>query len=235
MLAFAGIADAMQVIVRAVISLAPIGVVALVIPLVAHTGSAFAGATVRYLVVYSAASVLMMFLLYPVVRVAGRMPIARFARAAVPPQLIAFTSSSSVASLPAMVEAANGPLALPPRAAGFALPVAVSTFKIAAPLAWSIGANFLGWFYGVPITAASLATIAFAGVFLSFATPGVPNGAFLLVTPLFAQIGIPAEGIGVLIALDAIPDRFTTMLNVTGDLAAATIIVASDADGASVD
>ena len=53
----------------------------------------------------------------------------------------------------------------------------------------------------------------------------MPNGAFLLLTPLFVQIGLPAEGIGILIALDAIPDRVATVLNVTGDLTAAAIIV----------
>lgn len=218
------IGDAMQVIVRGVIALAPIGVFALVVPLAARTGSAFAGAIGLYVVVYSLGCVVNSLLLYPVVAFTTGRTMREFARAAWPPQLFAFTSSSSVASLPALVQAADGPLALPPQASGFVLPVAVSTFKFASPLAWSIGACFIGWFYGVPLHARELATVAFAGVFLSFAAPGVPNGAFLLLTPLFVQIGLPAEGIGVLIALDAIPDRFSTALNVTGDLAAAAIV-----------
>ena len=53
---------------------------------------------------------------------------------------------------------------------------------------------------------------------------------FLLLTPLFVQIGLPPEGIGILIALDAIPDRFSTVMNVTGDLAAAAIVTARDRD-----
>jgi len=83
---------------------------------------------------------------------------------------------------------------------------------------------FVGWFYGVPLHARELATIAFAAVFLSFAAPGIPRGAFIMLTPLFLAIGLPAEGIGILIAVDAIPDTFATVLNVTGDLAAAALV-----------
>ena len=219
------IGDAMQVMVHAVIALAPIGVFALVVPLAAHLGSAFVGAVGLYIVVYSVATVVMTLALYPVVSALSGIPVRRWASAVLPAQLIAFTSSSSVASLPSMLEAVNGPLALPSRAGGFVLPLAVSTFKIAAPVSWSIGACFIGWFYGVPLHASQMGIIAFAAVFLAFAGPGVPNGAFLMLTPLFVQIGLPAEGIGVLIALDALPDRFATVLNVTGDLAAAAIVV----------
>src|SRR5204863_1328445 len=101
-------------------------------------------------------------------------------------------------------------------------------FKIAGPVSWTVGALFVGWFYGVPIHARELATIAFAAVFLAFAVPGIPRGAFIMLTPLFVTIGLPPEGIGILIAVDAIPDTFATVLNVTGDLAAAALVARSD-------
>jgi proton glutamate symport protein len=74
-----------------------------------------------------------------------------------------------------------------------------------------------------------LATIAFAAVFLAFGVPGIPRGAFIMLAPLFLTLGLPAEGIGILIAVDAIPDLFATMLNTTGDLAAAALVVRKDA------
>jgi Na+/H+-dicarboxylate symporter len=156
----------------------------------------------------------------------------RFARAALPAQLIAFSSSSSIASLPALVESAERGLALPNRICGFVLPLSVSPFKIAAPLSWTVGALFIGWFYGIPLHATAIATIAFAAVFLAFAVPGIPRGAFIMLTPLFLAIGLPVEGIGILIAVDAIPDTFSTVLNVNGDLAA-TALVARGEDGAA--
>jgi Na+/H+-dicarboxylate symporter len=72
--------------------------------------------------------------------------------------------------------------------------------------------------------APQLATVAFAAVFLAFAAPGIPRGAFIMLAPLFLAIGLPLEGIGILIAVDALPDTFATVLNVTGDLVAATLV-----------
>jgi Na+/H+-dicarboxylate symporter len=92
------------------------------------------------------------------------------------------------------------------------------------PVSWTVGALFVGWFYGIPLHIQQLATVAFAAVFLGFIGPGVPRGAFIMLTPLFAPIGLPAEGIGILIAVDAIPDNFSTVLNLTGDLAAAALV-----------
>jgi proton glutamate symport protein len=101
-------------------------------------------------------------------------------------------------------------------------------------VSWTIGALFIGWFYGVPLHAKELATIAFAAIFLAFASPGIPRGAFIMLTPLFLAIGLPAEGIGILIAVDAVPDTLATVLNVTGDLAAAAIVARGERATADV-
>ena len=221
---FRALSEAMLVMVRWVVALAPIGVFALVLPLAARGGGNVAGGIGFYVVVYSVGSLLITALLYPVVSVAAQIPVRTFARAVLPPQLVAFASSSSLASLPALVEAAELGLKLPERVSGFVLPLAVSTFKIAAPVSWTIGALFVGWFYGIPLHAPQLAIVAFTAIFLAVAGPGVPRGAFLMLTPMFQAIGLPVEGIGILIAVDAIPDLFSTVLNVTGDLAAAGIV-----------
>jgi proton glutamate symport protein len=141
-----------------------------------------------------------------------------------PAQSVAFASSSSIAALPALVEGAERVLGLPARITGFVLPLSVSMFKIAAPVSWTMGALFIAWFYGIQLSLGSLAIVAFAAVFLAFAAPGVPRGGFLMLTPLFLAIGLPAEGIGILIAVDAIPDLFSTVLNATGYMAATTIV-----------
>ena len=221
---FQGVGDAMLVLVRWVVLIAPVGIFALVLPLAAHAGGALVGGIGFYIAAYSVGSVVMSLLTYPVVALTTGTSVKRFARAALPAQMIAFSSSSSLASLPALVQSAEVGLGLPNRISGFVLPLAVSTFKFAAPLSWTVGALFVGWFYGIPLHAAQLATVAFASIFLAFAAPGVPRGAFIMLTPLFTQIGLPAAGIGILIAVDAIPDTFATVLNVTGDLAATAIV-----------
>ena len=221
---FQALGDAMLTLVRWVVMLAPVGVFALVLPLAVHAGAELAGAIGVYVVAYSLGNVVVTLLLYPLMALAARIPMRRFARAVLPAQLIAFSSSSSIASLPALVESAERGLGLPAPVTGFVLPLAISTFKIAAPLSWTVGALFVGWFYGIPLHGVQIATIAFAAVFLAFAVPGIPRGAFIMLTPLFLAIGLPVEGIGILIAVDAIPDTFSTVLNVTGDLAAAALV-----------
>jgi proton glutamate symport protein len=221
---FEAVADAMLVLVRWIILLAPVGVFALVLPLAARAGGALAGAIGFYIVAYSVGSIATIILCYPVAAVVGRVPIRKFAKAVLPAQLIAFSSSSSIATLPAMIECAEDGLELPERITGFVLPLAASTFKLGGPVAWTFGALFVGWFYNVPLHFPQLATIAFAAVFLSFGVPGVPRGAFIMLAPLFMAIGLPVAGIGLLIAVDAIPDTFATVVNVMGDLTAATLV-----------
>jgi len=221
---FDGLAEAMLVLVRWIILAAPLGVFALVLPLAAHAGAAVAGALGFYIVAYSAACVAVILMLDPIVALAAGIPMRRFARAAFPPQLIAFSSSSSIASLPSVIDSAERRLGLPEDVVGFVVPLAASMFKIAAPLSWTIGAFFVGWFYGIPIGIGQMAIIGFAALFLAFAAPGVPRGGFIMLTPLFLAIGLPAEGIGILIAVDALPDTFASALNATGHLAAAAVV-----------
>src|SRR5581483_3745609 len=133
-------------------------------------------------------------------------------------------SSSSLASLPALVDGAERRLRLPGSATGVVLPLAVSSFKLASPILWQAAAVFLARVYGVPFSPTQHVTVAATAMLISFSTPGIPHGWLLGVTPLVASMGIPPEGIGLLIAVDAVPDIFATTLNVTGDMAAAAIV-----------
>ena len=221
---FQAVAETMLTLVGWVILAAPIGIFALILPVAAHAGSALVGGIGFYIVAYSMLSVVATLLLYPATALFAGVSIRRFARAALAPQLIAFSSSSSIASLPALVASAETELGLPKRTIGFVVPLAVSTLKVAGPVSWTVGALFIGWFYGINLGVRELATVAFAAVFLAFAAPGVPRGAFIMLTPLLLAVGLPAEGVGILIAVDALPDVFATVLNVTGDLAATAIV-----------
>ncbi len=220
---FAGVGDAMLGIVSGVIALAPIGVFALMLPVASRTGVAAAGALGYYIVAIAAASGIAIAVLYPIAWLVGGVPIARFARAALPAQAVAFSSSSSLASLPALVEAGERQLALPADSAGVVLPLAVSSFKVTGPLVWIVAALFLARLYGVSIGAAQLLGVALSGAVASFSAPGVPHGWLLVIAPLLASLGVPPEGVGLLIAVDAIPDMCITTANVTADLAAAAI------------
>lgn len=220
---FAAIANATTVIIDWVILVAPIGIFALVLAAASRAGAALAGAMVYYIIAVSAALVLFALLMYPLASTIGRIPLGWFTRAALPAQAVALSSSSSLVSLPAMVEGARA-LGWPTTTTGFVLPLAVSVFKVATPITWLIGTLFLAKLYGVTLGTTALVTIAIAAVGLSPMIPGVPQGAQLLLAPLLVTYGIPAEGIALLIAADTIPDLAGAMTNVTGDLVVAAVV-----------
>lgn len=218
-----GIGAAMLEIVRWLIALAPIGVFTLVAPLAARLGLSLAGALGYYVVAYLAGMVALTVVLCMAGALGSGVSPLRFVRAALPAQAVAFSSSSSLASLPALVDSATR-LGVPSSLSGFVLPLAVASFKVASAVAWLTGATFLARLYGVELGLADQLTIVASAVALSFATPGVPNAAFLLLAPLLASVGLPASGVALLIAIDSIPDLFATLTNVTGDFAAAAIV-----------
>jgi Na+/H+-dicarboxylate symporter len=96
--------------------------------------------------------------------------------------------------------------------------------RLNQPVSWLVMALFAAKLYGVPLSAATMATIVVTSVLMSFSVPGIPSGSLFVVAPFFVSYGIPAEAVGVLIALDLIPDFFKTPLNVTGHLAATALI-----------
>ena len=220
---FDGVGAAMLEIVRWLIIAAPIGVFTLVAPTAARLGLSLAGALGYYVLVYVAVMVALAIVYSLAGALGGRVSLAAFVRAALPAQAVAFSSSSSLASLPALIDSAER-LEVPRPVAGFVLPLAVASFKVGTAAAWLTGTLFLSQLYGVQLGFADYLTVVASAVALSFATPGVPNGAFLLMAPLLAGFSIPAAGVALLIAVDAIPDLFATATNVTGDFSAVSIV-----------
>jgi Na+/H+-dicarboxylate symporter len=221
---FNAVREAMIVLVRWIIALAPIGVFALILDMAAHTGLSVAGALGYFVVVVCALISIQAVLLYPVASLLGGVPLARFASAVLPAQAVAVSSRSSLASLPALIDGAQNTLRLAPSASALVLPLAVSTFKISAPLFWVTGAVFLTRLYGIDFDATRIGLLAIFAVLMSFGSPGIPNGGLVLMMPLYASSALPAEGVALLIAADFLPDLFRSVANVTGDLAVATIV-----------
>lgn len=221
---FRAIADAMLVVVRWVLAVAPIGVFALSLAVAARMGISAAGAVGYYLVATAASMVVLLAALYLVALTFARMSLPRFARAALPAQAVGFASRSSLASLPAQVHGATAQLGLPASAGGFVLPLAVAVFKPHAPVNWAGLALFTSVLYGVPLGPADLLTIVFGAVLLSFAVPGIPSAGMLLIAPLFVGAGLPVEALGLLIAVDAIPDMFKTVVNVSGQFLSGVLV-----------
>jgi proton glutamate symport protein len=221
---FRGVADAMLVLVRWAFAVAPVGVFALGTTLAAHLGIAAAGAVGWFVLVFSLILAAFTVLLYPLAVVGGRVGLRRFAAAVAPAQALAFSSRSSAVALPAMITAVRDKLGLPAAVVSLALPLAVTVFRVSTPLGWPVSALFLGKLYGVQIDAWQLASLTATSIVISYSVPPIPSGSLFLIAPVLVGMGIPAEGAGILIAVDAIPDLFKTTVNATSHVTAATVL-----------
>lgn len=223
-MAFRGIADAMLILVGWVVALAPIGVLGLAFALGTRLGVSSVGALAHYIVTLAVTLFIFTLALYPVVVFLGRVPLRRFVTAAAPAQALAFGARSSLAALPVMISEARDTLRLGQTATGFVLPLAVSIFRVNVPMAWIVGVVFLGKLYGIPIGEAQLAMLVVTSTLLSFSVPGIPSASLFLLAPVLVDLGLPVEGVGLLIAVDVIPDMFKTLANVTSHLTAAVLV-----------
>lgn len=218
-----GVSDALLVYIAYVIRWAPLGVFALSMPLAARVGWSAAGALAYYVVVLSTISTIFILLLYPATTAIARMPLRPLVRALLPAQAVAFSSRSSMAALPATYEAARA-LRIPEDIYGTFLPLAASIFRVGAVMAQAVGVLFLARLYGVTLTATELVTVGATVIATSLTVPGIPAGAIIVLIPVLSAAHVPVEGIGVLLAVDSIPDMFRTTANVTGWVGAAAVL-----------
>jgi Na+/H+-dicarboxylate symporter len=213
--------DASLTLVRWILVVAPIGVFGLTLSVALKMGAAAAGAVAFYIVLVCALCVVFMAVLYVVAFVASgdrRFP-ARWAES----QLVGFSSRASMVALPAMINASEA-LGQPLVVRSFFLPLAVAMFRAGAAINIPIGVLFIAQLYGVPVSAAQLVTIVLMAVVTTFTIPSVPGGTIIVMVPVMLAAGLPVEGVGILLAIDTLPDMFRTATHVTADLTVASII-----------
>jgi proton glutamate symport protein len=224
-----GVQDASLVLVRAIIALAPIGVFALGVSVAAKLGVSAAGAIATYIAVVSGLNIAFCAaVLYPAAVILGGVSLRAFARAAVPAQAVAFSSRSALATLPALLDPVRERLGMPVALSSFLFPLAVTLLRCGGAIAQVVGALFVAKLYGVEIGASQLIAIGVTTLVTTFSIPGIPGGSIIMMVPVLLSAGLPAEGVGILLGADTIPDMFRTVTNVTGDIVAAVIVARTD-------
>lgn len=236
---FQAIADTMLVMIGWVLWLAPIGVGALAFVVGARAGTGAVGALVHYIVIVSAVGASISLLAYPLALIAGRRGLIAFARAVAPAQAVAISTQSSLASLPAMLRGA-ATLGVPVEASGVVLPLAVALFRVTAPPMNLAVILYIAHWYGIELTPFQFAVGIAAAAVTTFSGVGLPGQItfFASVAPIGLAMGVPIEALGLLIAVETIPDIFRTIGNVTMDVAVTTVIserVGADAETSEAD
>ena len=223
---FDALTDALLVVVNWVLWLAPIGVFALALVAGARSGLATAGALLHYIGFIVLICLVVTLLVYPLVALLGRIAPGRFARAAFPAQAIAFSTQSSIASLPAMIQASDGPLDVRPTTRSIVLPLAISLFRITSPPANLSVALYVAAMNGVLLGPVQLAMGVAVAAIVSLASVGLPGQVSFFTTtgPICLAMGVPVEALPLLLAVETVPDIFRTVGNVTADMAVTRII-----------
>ena len=221
---FKGIQDAMLVVVGWVLGLAPIGVFGLAFAVGAGAGGAAFGAVLHYVILVSLVGIVVTLAAYVVAIAFAGWKLGDFARAMIPPQAVAISTQSSLASLPAMLDASRQ-LRVPQRNADVTLPLAVALFRATGPAMNVSVAIYVAYWMGVELHAGNLiAGFAVAAV-ASYWAVSLP-GALSFVTsiaPIALAMGVPIEPLALLIAVEVLPDITRTLGNVTWDVTAAGV------------
>lgn len=222
---FQAITDAMLVIIGWVLKLAPLGVFALAYGVGARTGAAAFGALAHYIVSVSAIGLLVLAAAYLLAWIVGGIAPGQFARTVVPAQAVALSTQSSLASLPAMLRASQT-LGVPAATAGIVLPIAVAIFRATSPAMNLAVALYVAHLVGTPIGPGALAAGVATAAITTMGSVSLPGTVSFIasVAPVALAMGVPIEALGLLIAVETIPDLFRTVGNVTMDVAVTRIV-----------
>ena len=220
---FSAIKETMFVLIAWIMTLAPIGIFALVFPLAATLGVSAINVLGSFIVIVCALITAFTLALYPLAVYIGEIKLRDFARALAPAQIIGFSTRSSLAALPPCF-AATETLGISNKVSGVVLPIAVTLFKFASPIGRTAGTYFVASLYGIDLTNYELFIIAAAIGLFSFYSPAIPSGGLLIMAPVYISLGLPVQGIGILIAVDPIVDMFITAANVSANVTVAAIL-----------
>ena len=222
---FVAVRDAMLVVVGWVLVLAPIGVFALAFVVGGRAGVAAFGALLHYIVAVSTIGVLVYLGAFVLASIGGRVGPLRFLRASFPAQAVAISTQSSLATLPAMLKVARG-LGIPVATSGVVLPLAVAIFRGTQPAMNIAVSVYIAAWLGIPLTPGLLVAAVVVGALTSLGSASLPSQITFVsaIAPIAGVLGVPLAPLGLLIAVETIPDIFRTLGNVMMDLAATATV-----------
>jgi Na+/H+-dicarboxylate symporter len=224
---FDGLNEVILRMVDYIICLAPYGVAALMAGLIADFEgdiSIFSALGVYALTVIVSLLILI-FGFYPLmIRLLTKIKPRKFLKSIYPAQLFAFTTSSSAATLPVTMDIAEKKLGISQETASFVLPVGVTINMDGTSCYQAIAVVFIAQVLGIDLSIMQLLFIVALTVLSSIGTPGIPGGSFVILTMVLTSVGIPAEGLALIIGIDRPLDMLRTAVNVTGDTVTASIV-----------
>ncbi|MGV0379790.1 dicarboxylate/amino acid:cation symporter [Corynebacterium lehmanniae] len=213
-----------QEVLWRIIRLAPIGTAALIGNAVASYGWDALGSLGKFVLAIYIGLALVIFVLYPIVLAAHRIPVLEFFRRVWPVTTLGFATRSSMGVMPVTQRTTEEAMGVPSEYASFAIPLGATTkMDGCASIYPAIAALFVAQFYGINLSISDYVLIVIVSVLGSAATAGT-TGATVMLTLTLSTLGLPLAGVGLLLAVDPIVDMGRTAVNVTGQSVVATVV-----------
>lgn len=213
-----------------IMELAPYGVFALIAYTVGAYGLAVLLPLIKLIVLMYVVCIIHICVVYiPMVTVYGRVNLKVFFKIISTPLLLAFTTCSSAAALPANMEATRK-LGVPKNISSFTIPLGTTVNMDGAAIYLGIAAVFVAQVYNIPLTFNQQLTVLLMAVLASIGSVGVPSMALVVMTMVFTQVGLPMEGIALVAGVDRLLDMGRTTLNVLGDATGAIVVAKSEGE-----
>lgn len=193
----------------------PVAVFCLIFPLAVESGFTLVGVAGFNMVVLSVFLLAFLGILYVLVFTKGDITIGTFSRGMLKPQIVAASTRSSLATIPALIETADKKFDIPKSLTAVVIPFFISVFRMNRAISSPFHYIFLIYVYRLELDITNLLMFLGLQILVSFGSPGIPSSGKMTNMPLYLAAGIPMEGYILLKAVDAVPDIFKTLLNVT--------------------
>jgi Na+/H+-dicarboxylate symporter len=183
----------------------------------------------KYMATILSALAIQGFLVYPtLLTLLGRLNPLQFYRNVYPAMVVAFSTSSSNATLPVTMRIADKRLGVKDSIYSFTLPLGATINMDGTAIMQGVATVFIAGVYGIPLTVGDFFTVVLMATLASIGTAGVPGVGLIMLSMVLTEIGLPVEGIGLILGVDRILDMTRTMVNVTGDLATTSVVGKSE-------
>ena len=226
---FSDLNDVMMRLISMIIALTPIGVFCLMTQLGATLGLAEIAKVAMYFATIFIALLVHASLVYPLLlkTLTGLNPLV-FLRKMREALLVAFSTSSSGATLPVTLRTVEHKLGVQNNVASFAVPLGATINMDGTAIMQGVATVFIAQFYGIDLGLSALLTVVLTATLASIGTAAVPGVGLITLTLVLDQVGLPVEGIALIIGVDRLLDMLRTAVNVTGDATVATIVASSE-------
>lgn len=226
---FTDVNEVLMQLITMLIKLAPYGVFCLMAKLVATVGPEEIFSVVQYFFTVVGVLIVQIALVYPLLlTLLGRLNPMIFLRKMREPQLVAFSTSSSGATLPVTLRTVEERIGVKNEVASFAVPLGATINMDGTAIMQGVATVFIAQFYAVPLGVGDYVTVVLTATLASVGTAAVPGVGLVTLTLVLTQVGLPVEGIALIIGVDRLLDMMRTVVNVTGDGTVSTIVARSE-------